>query len=41
MWEVGEEMRKEYLLSNGQVVYPTKEQWDLLCYPVDYHSLEG
>lgn len=34
-------MKKGYLLTDGTIVFPTKEQWDLLCYPVDYHSLEG
>ena len=24
--------RKGYLLTNGRIVYPTKEQWDIICY---------
>ena len=27
-------MKKGYLLTNGRVVYPTKEQWDIICYPI-------
>jgi len=27
-------MKKGYLLTNGKIVYPTKEQWDIICFDV-------
>jgi len=27
---------KGYLLTNGKIVYPTKEQWDIIFYPISY-----
>ena len=25
---------KKYLLTNGKKIIPTKEQWELICYPI-------
>ena len=33
-------MKKGYLLTNGKTVYPTKEEWDLICYDIDISKLK-
>ncbi len=29
---------QKYLLSNGKVVYPTKEQWEIISYDIDLET---